>query len=495
MNVVETFSNIFKIETCKTSERMKILEVSAETTKDHIPSFDIINEFVSSLPSRDKCKISISSTIDDYLELSNKQIQKETYNNFIDQLTDYTDIINVCFSIEKEIIDNTFSIYSFENFTYELLKKNIMEIMKSFSLLLDGLDYLVFELFDSNVLFSTNTIIFKSCDQNSITKKFSRSQRLNSCKDTSYFYNSNNFELIPDDFRIETNFANNPFETLFNQIETILSLIYIASTSSIEGMVLKGQISGQRNIDFEYDISAGFDPNEVLYKIYNWIYTDGNTVDKAIIARNIISLHCKYTDLLETDEKTYASIQSNFKLYLKDNVFQYLELINKLSAFICDIVTQVGNNAMALLGNFKSNLIALFGFLFSIILVNIVSYQPLDNIFTKDITLLLELVLFVSVGYLVISVIESRYKLKKIKSGYQILKDNYVLLLDEQDINEIFKNDEIMKSVIDEVNRGIAIYTILWSAFLVVALTVLEYISKSPIIYPAIVKLYNILFR
>ena len=64
--------------------------------------------------------------------------------------------------------------------------------------------------------------------------------------------------------------------------------------------------------------------NREIVKIYNWIYEGGNTTDKAIIARNIISLHCKYSSILNLDGKTFSSIQSNFNLYQKDNVDRYL---------------------------------------------------------------------------------------------------------------------------------------------------------------------------
>lgn len=60
----------------------------------------------------------------------------------------------------------------------------------------------------------------------------------------------------------------------------------------------------------------------MLYKIYDWIYSGGSSIDKAIIARNIICLHCKYEPLLKVDTKILASIQSNYNLYLKDNVTQ-----------------------------------------------------------------------------------------------------------------------------------------------------------------------------
>ena len=66
-----------------------------------------------------------------------------------------------------------------------------------------------------------------------------------------------------------------------------------------------------------------------------------------------------------------------------------------------------------MLDKFKTNLLAILGFLFSVILANIVSDQPLDNIFTKDITILSEIVLIASFGYLFISYQQSKYELTK----------------------------------------------------------------------------------
>lgn len=91
-----------------------------------------------------------------------------------------------------------------------------------------------------------------------------------------------------------------------------------------------------------------------------------------------------------------ASIQTNYNLYLRDNVTQYLELKNKVAEFITDIVSRTGEYATEMLDKFKTNLLAILGFLFSVILANIVSDQPLDNIFTKDITILSEIVLIAS---------------------------------------------------------------------------------------------------
>lgn len=69
-------------------------------------------------------------------------------------------------------------------------------------------------------------------------------------------------------------------------------------------------------------------------------------------------------------------------------------------------------------------MMAFFTFLFSVILANIVSDRPLDNILTKEITIIFEFVLAGSIGFMIISVVEMNYKLNKLKNGYKELKNS-----------------------------------------------------------------------
>ena len=94
-------------------------------------------------------------------------------------------------------------------------------------------------------------------------------------------------------------------------------------------------------------------------------------------------------------------------------------------------MSRTGEYATDLLDKFKTNIIAVFGFLFSVILANIVSDQPLDNIFTRDITIILELVLVGSVGYLLICYKQSKFQMEKVYDSYEKLKKSYEGILTE----------------------------------------------------------------
>lgn len=229
----------------------------------------------------------------------------------------------------------------------------------------------------------------------------------------------------------------------------------------------------------------------MLYKIYDWIHSGGNPIDKAIIARNIICLHCKYEPPLNMDERVLASIQSNYNLYLKDNVAQYLELKNKMAEFISDTVSRTGEYATELLDRFKTNLIAVFGFLFTVILADVVSDQPLDNIFTRDITAILELVLAGSLVYLFICYKQSQYQMKKVYESYESLKKSYKGILAQEDIEECFQNDEVLFEMKKSVKKSEITYLVLWICFLLSLLVIIENISEDPIIWSFVKKIFK----
>lgn len=269
------------------------------------------------------------------------------------------------------------------------------------------------------------------------------------------------------------------------KLETFLAASMIASNAMLQAGNIKLQIMGQRSVDYVFSLNEILG-NPILYKIYDWIYSGGSSIDKAIIARNIICLHCKYEPLLKLDSKVLLSIQSSYNLYLKDHVIQYLEMKNKFAEFISEILSRTGEYATELLDKFKTNMIAVFGFLFTVILADIVSDQPLDNIFTRDITVILELVLLGSVIYLFICYRQSKYQMEKVYESYESLKQSYEGILTEDDIRECFQNDQLIVDMKNTVNRSEKKYLIFWMAFLIGILIVLEMISDGPVILPII---------
>ena len=482
-----------KVLGLKEEERRKFYSACFSFPSSQALGFSELMEIIQKIPSRDEVRIFLSLENEDPFIIAKNSTEAE-YRAFIEE-TREDEMIFTKIEINKTLADGHFSIYRYQKFVEDIVGLSMEDVLKTFSMFLDGAGKnIVFELFDSPNIFYTKTMYFLPVGNREIDCNFSRTQRLLACRDNTYFYNQDSYGLLPDDFKIEVGYEGNPFKELFMKLETILAASFIASNATIQGGQMKLQIMGQRSVDYVCRLNE-ITGNQVLYKIYDWIYSGGSSIDKAIIARNIICLHCKYEPLLNLDEKVLSSIQSNYNLYLKDNVGQYLELKNKVAEFISDIVSRTGEYATELLDKFKANVIAIFGFLFTVVIAGIVSDQPLNNIFTKDITVILELVLVGSVVYLFICYGQSKYQMNKVYESYEKLKKSYDKILTEDDIQECFQGDHLISDMKKTIGKSEKIYLFLWVVFLLVLLVIVEYISEAPVVVPFLKKIVGLFYN
>ena len=478
MNYIDEIKNVFSQPNINIRERVKIVEITFETTT--LPKYDDILLLINKIPSRDIFQIVFEDDSEERIVWGNSLgLAREEYDQYV--LSSSGDSIMISISIKKSIEDNTFSIYCFDEFMKDLNDLSLFDVLCSFSNLLSRVDYLNFVTFDKSISFMTRTMSFSSEEKQSISTDFSRLKRIEECKDVSRFLCTENLKLLPDDFKIVLNSVANPLTDKFSKLCCLLSVIYVATSASLDKDKVIPQITGQRSISCEINIDS-IKGNDNIYKVYSWIFTDGNAADKAIIARNVLSLHCKYNSLIDIDELAFASMQSNYNLYLKNNVNQYLELKNKVADYICDVVAKTGEYATTILDRFKQNLVALIGFLITTIIANIVSSNPLDSIFTKDITVLVYAILVGSVFFLVISILETNYKVKTIKKTYLQLKENYSDILSQDDIAEVYKYDELFNGTKKEIKTKTVLFSVIWISILIGIFFVVEYLTTTPIL-------------
>ena len=69
------------------------------------------------------------------------------------------EVIDVKIRIDKEVIENHFSVYSFDDFVNDILSLPIEEVMMSFSSLLKlSPNFLVFDVYSPIAMFATKTM-------------------------------------------------------------------------------------------------------------------------------------------------------------------------------------------------------------------------------------------------------------------------------------------------------------------------------------------------
>lgn len=478
MKFFSEIRNLFQGIDIVIAERLDTAEASFAITYNVLPTIEAFQGIFSLVPSRDTVTIALMNDSNDMVTFTNHQTEAYDYSSLtVDMQSE--DNISVRIQIDKAVANGKFSIYDYESFVDDLLLRSLTEIMGWFSLHLSGQESLTFEVFDYDVSFSTRTIAFESSEDATFKPTVNRIQRLNDCKDTTCFYNMNTFEVIPDDFIFQGIVrANARIQSLFGKLATILSLAYVSSSSSFEDGKIKLQISGQRTVSYDLTLTD-IREDDKWQNIYTWIYTDGNPTDKALIAHNVISLHCKFEAILNLDGAVFDAIKTNYNLYLRNNVDKYLDMKRDIAKFIQDVVAQVGDYAVSILGKFKANLLAIFGFLFTVVLTRIGSTQKWDDIFTRHTVYLVEVFVIGSLAYLIVCFSETRFKLEKTKKGYYALKDNYRDVLSDAELNEAFKNDKLFNETEKTANKGMIGWSIAWGLLLVLMTIIIECLTAN----------------
>ena len=472
ININKTLYGLFSADNINISERNRVVEISFISNVSSFPEYEPIIDFYNSFPKRDDVYFVITDPDDNRLKIV-QTTTKHVFNEFINNLESEDDL-EVAINISKNIENNRFYIYSYDSFISDLQKSSIYELMNKFNNLLKDNNFIHFIVYDKEDFFwRTETLIFSSTETMIEPDIITREDYINMRFENTSCSIFKEFKLLPNDFNIHYDYENNPLAEVFGKIKTIISLIYLSNISELYDTTFNCRINGYKNIVFCSE-HLNVSENDTLYKLYKWIYSSSNIVDKLLITRNIFSLYCLNNDADSVGEELFSSVKTNYQLYLKSNVDQYLNAKNSVAGFIVDTVNSISDNISSILSGFKNNAIALLGFLGTVFLVNVVSEQPLDKIFTYDIVRIFEIVIIGSFVYMGICISESKRKYKSIINSYNSLKKNYLDVFSETEIKQIFNEDFDYKSATTSYNKGLNIWIAIWLLFLTSVLVIVE---------------------
>ena len=80
------------------------------------------------------------------------------------------------------------------------------------------------------------------------------------------------------------------------------------------------------------------------------------------------------------------------------------------------------------------------------------------------------------------SILETNYKVKTIKKTYLQLKENYSDILSQDDIAEVYKNDELFNGTKKEIKTKTVLFSVIWISILIGIFFVVEYLTTTPIL-------------
>ena len=497
MNPVDELVLAFKIEKSDINDDLMNTRISKQIEVKQIPDEVEIKRILKDFNKRDTVEICLKDESDDSVIVYSNTDNWEDYNKFIENNLELETIITLNIIIKKEVSNRRISVYNIDSFFKNFMNNTILENLEFFNYRFTFDSSIIFVNYDNDYMFNTSSIIMVNNDKEIIMNQLNRLDLLERCNSVSNFANNFEYALLPEDFAIIATNMNNDFIDRLQELKILFSLLYILDYSIIEEKKIKLKLNGYRNNDYviEFDKFFYIDRYEEFYKIYTWIFQDANEYDKMELTRHVISMFCKYTDILSIDEKTFLSIKSNYNIYLKKNVDKYIELKKKLTEFIISTSSQINEVISNFISNFEKNIFTFLTFILGTVITNIVSERPLDNILTTDIVIIILVILLGSCVYLTVTIVETYCKFLSYKKNYYNLKDSYKDILNQEDINIIFNSDiEYINNKKSVINVSV-FFSVLWILMILVILVLVTLNCNSVYIKKVIDIIYVIVSK
>ena len=415
---------------------------------ESIPDPSILMSYLPEISSRDQwyMRMTQSEADDDIFEIHAGVDISSSCDR--DRLETYVNCdVRLNFRVEKQKVLTVLSIYDLPLFCHYLKDLAVYECINAIHNNLDP--SLILEVWgDSVERFSTNSfaVIAKGEKLPKIGENLEFRDRYDQCTQQCHWI-TNLPCLLPDDLFIVSAEIGGELMSIFNQLCLLVSSYFVADFSDIQRELIEIKISGFKALKYRSisnvlvgSLCFNEDSSKQWYKIYDWCYIGGYRSEKISLARNIISLNCSNIDTLQLNDSTLSAIQSNFLIFERDNVRQYIKVRNEVSKILLDLQEKVNSIVESFTGDFRKNVLTIGSFFLTVVVVRLVSKGDVYGCFTTNILLLSYFFILLSAVNLVYSRFVLDKKTKLFQKHYAQLRERYSTLLSKEELDKIFED-------------------------------------------------------
>ena len=309
------------------------------------------------------------------------------------------------------------------------------------------------------------------------TKSLNKEKRIINCS----YLNESEYDFVAEDFIIVKKSGNDRLDNIFFKLAIMYSLIGICDVSMIGDNSITYIINGYHRIESKLSYASEFNENLDEYiKIYNWIYSDlsnSSCTDKIGIARNVISASVRENNLFCFNNGLFKSVCSAHSIYLKENVKQYLEVKSKVSEFNFDLMQKMSSLSKEIGKSAFNNMFIIASFYGTVFVMNTITDEKFENLFTRDITNFSILIWIVSIFYMLYNRYNVYQDEKIFEKQYERIKENYSEILNNDDIENIFKSDEYFNYDKKNIEKRSNIAVMIWSVLLILIFMIIYHLG------------------
>lgn len=446
INMENQISNLFSLFTQEDilnyeyTETFVDVEFQFKTILNLIPTSAVFLTGIPHISTRDKWEFKVLSEYDETEYLAHSDMGQIEDLSELEAYIGST--ITLKFVISKNIERNRLSIYWLEKFSEFLLELPLLVFFNEVDRRIDSI--LIFECQNESIQ-SACTSSIALVSRNEIIDLSGVSDRMNRLRKSAgnVHWGAFHVNLLPEDL-YPSGWRNSLSQALSKACGALLYM-YLFDYITISSLCLGLKIDGFKSINYSMDVSKlsnividGRTLNQ-FFEVFEWILSGGYVSDKYSIARNIISINLR-SDTIAISSNVIDSIRSNFRIYEKDNVQQYIQLRNEISNLLIDLQSKINDIVEGYVNDFKSNLLVLVSFFASVIVFGVISKDSPFVYFSNQVIILSWSFILVSYLYLRYSKSEFNKRIEFFHKQYAQLETRYKPLLDDVELNNVFED-------------------------------------------------------
>lgn len=367
-------------------------------------SQEIENEPDLGLNGRDH--ISINLQCNEGVVATYKPTDGRNWAGFIQAVKANDDEENMCIVVDvnKSFVAGKVSIYEPDDFASYLESSGIEAELCEF----DGVAWhqgnLTLEVQKEDfACWQTNHIAFVALNEEAGGFEGTRKEKVHENQKKVCTTNIQINHLTPDMFLVTQGCVEgNRIQTAFHKMAQVLSYYYLFDQLTISRLGIDYKMVGLKCVNGTINANVlgseqiGIQSVAVYVGIYKWLYEGGNIYDKAIIARNVLSLNIN-EETLSLGSQTLDAVISNFNIYEKENVKQYIEVRNKVTEQVSKIQKDIMIVIDDYTGGFLKIMTANLSFFLTVIVIRVLAKEMEEKVLMPNV------ILYISYGLLVIS--------------------------------------------------------------------------------------------
>ncbi|MEK5132977.1 hypothetical protein NST39_02705 [Bacillus sp. FSL W8-0645] len=484
MDVIRFLKEDLNLKIIKIIEDLDRCEIFMQINKGSTAEdFEFLTDVFSWIHERDR--VNIDFKIDDILETTVRTV--EDVNGFIEEINVAIELNNesdwfLIVNIMKGCIDNSITLYDFSSFQDYFMNMSLKTILVKFNDLIKRENRLNFEVQHEGIEGGTRSFYFSSTKNFPNEPPIERQRVISIRNRVSNFVENFALDLIPQDFKLIDDDSLGSLEKMFNNLNNIFSFAFLSNKVvmfSDDNNIIDFEFLGHRDLNFTVDYkNLNFD-NDVITSIYQWVYEGLHPYDKLGLARNTITKECIIKDdgriILRKD--CFNSLKSSYQLFQKENIEEYIRVKDTLSDMLISLTQQTSQIVSGLASSLKSNQLLIVTFFTSIVILNAISENKIEEIFTKDITVISYAILIISFFFLLSSKWYAWMERSRYKVQYNRLKKMYSDILSDTEINEIFDSDSAYNEDLLFLKKKIWLFTITWLLEILIILGTILYLK------------------